>query len=269
MYVFCVGCCMPFSPPVAHVSPCGSSAYGYVFIHTSRCHMRETEYVCTLSVWVLCWMLCECICMSRIRVCFVLNAMWMHMYVHCLCVCCVECYVNAYVCTVSVCVLCWLLCECVCMYIVCVCVVLNATSMWMHTYVLYSDFHNDCLFFSKKKTISILNAENKDRSDAFWLRNLNLSFFIEKKKGSHYGNQSICVCFVLIAMCPALPQRYPLLSCECDIYIYMCVYIYIFICLPWYILFIFFWTWFIVICSCIPVWRITDTYFRAKWLEAP
>ena len=37
----------------------------------------------------------------------------------------------------------------------------------------------------------IPNAENKDRTGALWLRNLNLNFFFEKKKDSHYGNQSM------------------------------------------------------------------------------
>ena len=46
----------------------------------------------------------------------------------------------------------------------------------------YADFHNDCLFLAQKKTILIPNAENKDRTGALWLRNLNLSFFFREKK---------------------------------------------------------------------------------------
>ncbi len=42
----------------------------------------------------------------------------------------------------------------------------------------YSDFHNDCLFLAQKKTILILNAENKDRTGAFWLRKFELEFFL-------------------------------------------------------------------------------------------
>jgi hypothetical protein len=38
----------------------------------------------------------------------------------------------------------------------------------------YSDFP---FFSTKKKAISIQNAENKDQSAALWLQNLNLSFF--------------------------------------------------------------------------------------------
>ena len=64
----------------------------------------------------------------------------------------------------------------------------------------YSDFHNDCLFLAQKKTILIPNAENKDRSDVLWLRNLNLSFFYGEKKDSHYGNQSIVESF-LVSLC--------------------------------------------------------------------
>jgi hypothetical protein len=45
-------------------------------------------------------------------------------------------------------------------------------------------------FLEQKKKILIPNAENKDRTGALWLRNLNLNFFFEKKKDSHYGNQS-------------------------------------------------------------------------------
>ncbi len=52
----------------------------------------------------------------------------------------------------------------------------------------YFHFHSDCLFFSKKKRIP--NAENKDRTGAFWLRNLSLSFFMRRKKDSHYENES-------------------------------------------------------------------------------
>ncbi len=50
------------------------------------------------------------------------------------------------------------------------------------SHVLYSDFHNDCLFLAQKKTILIPNAENKDRSNVLWLRNLNLSCFYGGKK---------------------------------------------------------------------------------------
>ncbi len=46
----------------------------------------------------------------------------------------------------------------------------------------YSHFHNDCLFFSIKKTILIPNAEIKDRTGAFWVRNSNLSFLYQEKK---------------------------------------------------------------------------------------
>jgi hypothetical protein len=54
---------------------------------------------------------------------------------------------------------------------------------YMCTYVhTYSHFHNDCLFFSIKKPLLMQNAENKDRIGAFWLRNLNLSFFYGEKK---------------------------------------------------------------------------------------
>jgi hypothetical protein len=45
-------------------------------------------------------------------------------------------------------------------------------------------------FEHKKPTVFIPNAENKDRTSAFLVRNLNLSFFIEKKNNSHYGNES-------------------------------------------------------------------------------
>jgi hypothetical protein len=38
------------------------------------------------------------------------------------------------------------------------------------------------VFLAQKKTIFILNAENKGRSSALWLRNLNLSFFLSRKK---------------------------------------------------------------------------------------
>ncbi len=37
------------------------------------------------------------------------------------------------------------------------------------------------------------NAENKDQTGAFWLRNLSLSFFMEKKQDSHYENESIYI----------------------------------------------------------------------------
>jgi hypothetical protein len=64
---------------------------------------------------------------------------------------------------------------------------------------MYSDFHNDCSFFSTKKTILIPNAENKDRTSAFWLRNLNSNFFLSRKKNVHYENQSmyVCVCVLM------------------------------------------------------------------------
>jgi hypothetical protein len=46
----------------------------------------------------------------------------------------------------------------------------------------YSDFHNDCPVLAQKKPILILNAVNKDRTGALWLRNWNLSFFYGEKK---------------------------------------------------------------------------------------
>jgi hypothetical protein len=46
------------------------------------------------------------------------------------------------------------------------------------------------LLYCKTKTIFIQNAENKDQTGAFWVRNLNLSAFIEKTKDYHYANES-------------------------------------------------------------------------------
>ena len=71
---------------------------------------------------------------------------------------------------------------------------MHVSCKYVQTYIhfnRYSDFHNDWFFLAQKKTILIPNAENKDQSGALWLRNLNLTFFIEKQKDSHYGNQSI------------------------------------------------------------------------------
>ncbi len=49
--------------------------------------------------------------------------------------------------------------------------------------------HDDTLIFimivfvlAKKESMLIPNAENKDRTGAFWLKNLNLSFFYGEKK---------------------------------------------------------------------------------------
>ncbi len=40
----------------------------------------------------------------------------------------------------------------------------------------------------------MLNAENKDQTGAFRLRNLNLSIFYWEKKDSHYENESSEAC---------------------------------------------------------------------------
>ncbi len=83
----------------------------------------------------------------------------------------------------TVCIVCMYVCMSSCMYV-----------LWVHAcdnVCMYSHFHNDCLFLSIKKTILIPNAENKDRTGAFWLRNWAWVFFMEKKKDSHYENESI------------------------------------------------------------------------------
>jgi hypothetical protein len=73
------------------------------------------------------------------------------------------------------------------------------TCMSIHTTLHVKPIHTlisimIVFFLAQKKTIFIPNAENKDRSSALWLRNLNLSFFYGEKKDSHYGNQSIYMC---------------------------------------------------------------------------
>jgi hypothetical protein len=66
---------------------------------------------------------------------------------------------------------------------ICMQVYMHSRVKIRHTAIdTYSDFHNDCLFLAQEKTILVRNAENKDRSSALWLRNLNLSFFYEEKK---------------------------------------------------------------------------------------
>jgi hypothetical protein len=71
-----------------------------------------------------------------------------------------------------------------------------------HTYVLsvkvlrlYSHLHNDCLFF-KHFLANILNyvytnAENKDQTGAFWVRNSNWRFLYGDKKYCNYANESM------------------------------------------------------------------------------
>jgi hypothetical protein len=57
--------------------------------------------------------------------------------------------------------------------------------------MLYSHFQM-IVYFLPKKTYSIPNAENKDRTSEFGLRNLNLEFFLSReKKDSHYENESM------------------------------------------------------------------------------
>ncbi len=71
----------------------------------------------------------------------------------------------------------------VCMYVDDVHVLLNArcaTNVLVHLITLI--FIMVVFFLASKKTILIPNAENKDRTGAFWLRNLNLSFFYREKK---------------------------------------------------------------------------------------
>jgi hypothetical protein len=54
----------------------------------------------------------------------------------------------------------------------------------------YSHFCIWLSFLRIKKTIWIRNAENKDRTGAFWFRNLSLRLFSGRKKDSHYANES-------------------------------------------------------------------------------
>jgi hypothetical protein len=56
---------------------------------------------------------------------------------------------------------------------------------------LYSDFHNDCLFFSQKKKLKFeFRSQSKTLRSLFSAFGINIVFFCAKKKDNHYGNQS-------------------------------------------------------------------------------
>ncbi len=99
-------------------------------------------------------------------------------------------------------------CVCICIvYVLCACVWPNiqffANYMSTHVhiqecrylnkqgFVSYSDFHNDCPFFStKKKLYWYRTLRTKTEAVGFGSGMWTWVFFIEKKKDCHYGNQS-------------------------------------------------------------------------------
>ncbi len=57
----------------------------------------------------------------------------------------------------------------------------------------YSDFHNDCLFCkNQKKLYWYRTLRTKTETERFGSGIWTWVFFTEKKKDSHYGNQSMC-----------------------------------------------------------------------------
>jgi hypothetical protein len=108
--------------------------------------------------------------------------------------------------------------------------------------------HNECFFLAYNKTIFIRNAENKDRTGAFWVWILNLSFSSRKEKAvpmmccscarnwQHYIDV-VCVCvYVCVYVCVCMCVCVYVCVCVCVgvcvcVCIYMCVCVGVCVCM--------------------------------------
>jgi hypothetical protein len=90
----------------------------------------------------------------------------------------------------------------------------------MYTYSTYSDFHNDCLFFSRKKKFKFkFRSQSAPVRSLFSALGINIIVFVLKKRQSLWKSEYICV----YVMCICSAGKVACLDCGSADETCMCV----------------------------------------------